>query len=70
MEVPAPNAVKLSRAVSPKFQEGSHFVYKLSAIALTYPVLFTNSLAITPWDKLVAACSPPNLITIVATVTF
>jgi len=61
-------AVKVSRAVSPKFQDGSYFAYRFCAIALTYPVIFTNSLAITPWDKLVAACALPNLFTIVATV--
>jgi malate:Na+ symporter len=62
-------AVKLTRGVSPKFQEGSYFAYRFCAVALTYPVIFTNSLAITPWDKLIAACSLPNLLTILATVT-
>jgi malate:Na+ symporter len=61
--------VKLTRAVSPKFQEGSYFGYRFCAVALTYPVIFTNSLAITPWDKLIAACSLPNLLTIIATVS-
>jgi Na+/citrate or Na+/malate symporter len=60
--------VKLARGVPPKFQESSYFAYRFCAVALTYPVIFTNSLAITPWDKLVAACALPNLCTIVATV--
>jgi len=62
-------AVKLSRAVSPQFQESSYFVYRFAAVAFTYPVIFTNSLAITPWDRLIAACAWPNLFTIVATVS-
>jgi len=61
-------AVKLTRATSPKFQEGSYFAYRFCAVAITYPVIFTNSLVITPWDKLVAACALPDLLTIVATV--
>lgn len=61
-------AVKLLRGVRPKFQEGSYFAYRFCAVTLTYPVIFTNSLAITPWDKLIAACALPNLCTIVATV--
>ena len=61
-------AVKLSRAVSPKLQEGSYFAYRFCAVALTYPVIFTNSLAITPWDRLIAACALPHLLTIVAVV--
>ena len=61
-------AIKLVRGVPPKFQESSYFAYRFCAVALTYPVIFTNSLAITPWDKLIAACAPANLGTIVATV--
>jgi malate:Na+ symporter len=60
--------VKLTRAVPPAFQQNSYYAYRFCAIALTYPVIFTNSLAITPWDKLIAACALPNLCTIVATV--
>ena len=35
---------------------------------MTYPLLFAIGVALTPWDKLVAALALPNLITIVATV--
>ncbi len=35
---------------------------------MTYPLLFAIGVAMTPWDKLVAAFNLPNLITIVATV--
>jgi Na+/citrate or Na+/malate symporter len=61
-------AIKLSRAVTPRLQEGSYFVYRFTAVAVTYPMLFSLSLAITPWDRLAAACVPGNLVTIVAVV--
>jgi len=35
---------------------------------VTYPLLFAIGVALTPWDKLMAAFTLPNLITIVATV--
>ena len=62
-------AVKLAHAVSPKLQAGAQVVYKFFASAVTYPLLFAIGVAMTPWDKLVAAFAPANLITIVATVT-
>jgi Na+/citrate or Na+/malate symporter len=60
--------VKLTSAVSPQLQEGSFVVYKFFSTAVTYPLLFAIGVALTPWDKLVAAFTVPNLITIVATV--
>ena len=60
--------VKLTQAVSPKLQEGAFVVYKFFSTAVTYPLLFAIGVAMTPWDKLVAAFTLPNLITIVATV--
>jgi CCS family citrate carrier protein len=60
--------VKLTRAVSPQLQEGAFVVYKFFATAVTYPLLFAIGVAMTPWDKLMAAFNLPNLITIVATV--
>ena len=54
--------------MSPKLQEGAFVVYKFFSTAVTYPLLFAIGVAMTPWDKLVAAFTLPNLITIVATV--
>lgn len=75
-DFPAPVAMlfvavlfKLSRAVSPQLQQGSHVVYKFFSTAVTYPLLFAIGAAMTPWEKLVAAFNVVNLITIVATVT-
>jgi malate:Na+ symporter len=60
--------VKLTRAVSPQIQQGAFVVYKFFSTAVTYPLLFAIGVSLTPWDKLVAAFTLPNLITIVATV--
>jgi len=59
---------KLSHAVSPQLQQGSHVVYKFFSTAVTYPLLFAIGVAMTPWDKLVSAFNVVNLVTIVATV--
>ncbi|RDU98095.1 2-hydroxycarboxylate transporter family protein [Trinickia dinghuensis] len=61
--------VKLARAVSPPLQEGAFVVYKFFSTAVTYPLLFAIGVAMTPWDKLTAAFTLANTVTIVATVT-
>src|SRR5207249_1682190 len=60
--------VKLTSAVSPQLQQGSYVVYKFFSTAVTYPLLFAIGVSLTPWAKLMAAFTLPNLITIVATV--
>jgi malate:Na+ symporter len=60
--------VKLTQAVSPQLQSGAYVVYKFFSTAVTYPLLFAIGVSLTPWDKLMAAFTLPNLITIVATV--
>ena len=59
---------KLTHGISPKLQAGAQIIYKFFASAVTYPLLFAIGVAMTPWDKLLAAFAPANLITIVATV--
>jgi len=61
-------AVKLSSGVPPLLQQGAGVVYKFFRTAVTYPLLFAIGVALTPWDKLMEALHPANLITIVATV--
>jgi Na+/citrate or Na+/malate symporter len=60
--------VKLTSAITPELQRGALFVYQFFARAVTYPLLFAIGVAMTPWDKLIAALAPANLVTIVATV--
>ena len=73
--LPAPVAMlflavlaKLTRAVSPELQQGGLVVYEFVRTNMTYPLLFAIGVALTPWDKLVAAFHPANIITIVSTV--
>lgn len=61
-------AVKIGMAVPPQLQHGAGIVYKFFRTAVTYPLLFAIGVAMTPWDKLMAALHPANLVTIVATV--
>ena len=60
--------VKLVSGVSPKVLSGSQVVYKFFQTSVTYPILFAVGVAITPWDKIVAAFTVINLIVIVCTV--
>jgi len=73
--LPAPVAMlflavlaKLTRAVSPELQQGGLVVYEFVRTNMTYPLLFAIGVALTPWDKLVAAFHLANIITIVSTV--
>jgi CCS family citrate carrier protein len=61
-------AVKIGMAVPPQLQQGAGVVYKFFRTAVTYPLLFAIGVAMTPWDKLMAALHPANLVTIIATV--
>jgi Na+/citrate or Na+/malate symporter len=60
--------VKLTQAVPFQLQQGAHVVYKFFSTAVTYPLLFAIGVAMTPWDKLMAAFHLANIITIVSTV--
>ena len=73
--LPAPVAMlfaavvlKLAHAVSPPLERGALVVYKFFSTAVTYPLLFAIGVALTPWDKLVAAFNVLNVVTIVVTV--
>jgi malate:Na+ symporter len=61
-------ALQLAQAVPPALQQGAYVVYQFFRRAVTYPLLFAIGVALTPWDKLMAAFALPNLLTIVATV--
>ena len=61
--------VNLTQAVPPDLTHGAYVVYQFFRRAVTYPLLFAIGVALTPWDKLMAAFALPNLLTILATVT-
>jgi malate:Na+ symporter len=60
--------IRLAQAVPPALQQGAYVVYQFFRRAVTYPLLFAIGVALTPWDKLVAAFALPNLLTIGVTV--
>jgi malate:Na+ symporter len=60
--------LKLTQAVSPALQQGAYQVYRFFSTAVTYPLLFAIGVALTPWDKLIAAFQIANIVTIVSTV--
>ncbi|MDE1918189.1 MAG: 2-hydroxycarboxylate transporter family protein [Sphingomonadales bacterium] len=60
--------LNLGRAVTPRLKSGAYAYYKFFSTAVTYPLLFAIGVALTPWDKLIAAFTPAMIITIVATV--
>ena len=73
--LPAPVAMlflvviaKLLRAVPASLEEGARVVFRFFVVAVTYPLLFSTAVALTPWHELVDAFHPANLVTIVATV--
>jgi Na+/citrate or Na+/malate symporter len=61
--------LKLGRLVSPRLERGAYVVYNFFSTAVTYPLLFAIGVALTPWDKLIAAFTLPVMLTIAATVT-
>ena len=60
--------LKLARAAPPSLEAGAATVYEFFRTAVTYPLLFAIGVSLTPWEKLMAASSPANIATIVATV--
>ena len=60
--------LKLTQAVSPSLQQGAYQVYRFFSTVVTYPLLFAIGVALTPWEKLIAAFHFANVVTIVSTV--
>lgn len=61
-------AMKLGWSVTRRLELGADAVFQIFAKVGTYPLLFMVGVAMTPWDKLIAALAPADLITIAATV--
>jgi Na+/citrate or Na+/malate symporter len=60
--------LNLGRAVTPTMRAGAYAYYKFFSTAVTYPLLFAIGVALTPWDKLIAAFTPAMVVTIIASV--
>ena len=61
-------AIKLGRMVSPQLEQGAFRNYQFFRMLVTYPLLFAIGVAKTPWEKLMSAFNPAEIITIAGTV--
>ena len=61
-------ALKLTRIVPPSLESGAYTLYRFFAVAVTYPLLFAIGVSMTPWNDLVSALAPGNMVTIFVTV--
>ena len=61
-------AAQLLQAVSPRVRGGARFMYSFFATAVTYPLMFAISVAMTPWGEIVTAFHWANILTAVVTV--
>jgi malate:Na+ symporter len=60
--------MKVTQLVSPQMARGGHIINRFFATAVTYPLLFSVGVSITPWEKLVSAFTLLNIIVVVFTV--
>ena len=61
-------AAQLFQIVSPQVKGGARFMYRFFSTAVTYPLMFAISVAMTPWGEIVGAFHWINIVTAVATV--
>ncbi|AUT59920.1 2-hydroxycarboxylate transporter family protein [Paraburkholderia terrae] len=61
-------AAQLFQAVSPRVRGGARFMYGFFSTAVTYPLMFAISVAMTPWGEIVTAFHWVNIVTAVSTV--
>jgi malate:Na+ symporter len=54
--------------VSPRVRSGARFMYGFFSTAVTYPLMFAISVAMTPWGQIVTAFHWVNIVTAVSTV--
>jgi CCS family citrate carrier protein len=61
-------AAQLFQVVSPRVRSGARFMYGFFSTAVTYPLMFAISVAMTPWGEIVMAFHWVNIVTAVSTV--
>ncbi|VVD59237.1 Citrate/malate transporter [Pandoraea iniqua] len=59
---------QLFQIVSPRVRGGARFMYSFFSTAVTYPLMFAISVAMTPWGEIVTAFHWINIVTAVSTV--
>ncbi|AJC20297.1 2-hydroxycarboxylate transporter family protein [Pandoraea pulmonicola] len=59
---------QLLQIVSPRVRGGARFMYSFFSTAVTYPLMFAISIAMTPWGEIVTAFHWINIVTAVSTV--
>lgn len=60
--------LKVCRMIPASLENDGRHVYAFFARVVTYPLLFAMGIALTPWDKFVAAFTIPTVVTVFATV--
>ncbi|WP_244197636.1 2-hydroxycarboxylate transporter family protein [Caballeronia ptereochthonis] len=61
-------AAQFFQVVSPRVRGGARFMYGFFSTAVTYPLMFAISVAMTPWGEIVTAFHWVNIVTAVSTV--
>ncbi|MCP3728704.1 2-hydroxycarboxylate transporter family protein [Paraburkholderia sp. CNPSo 3272] len=61
-------AAQFFQIVSPRVKGGARFMYGFFSTAVTYPLMFAISVAMTPWGEIVTAFHWVNIVTAVSTV--
>lgn len=61
-------ALKLANAIPARLESGARTLFTFFTTAVTYPLLFANSIAVTHWHELSSAFHVGNLLTIITTV--
>jgi Na+/citrate or Na+/malate symporter len=61
-------AAQLFQIVSPRVRSGARFMYGFFSTAVTYPLMFAISVAMTPWGEIVTAFHWVNILTALSTV--
>ncbi|BFG73978.1 citrate/malate transporter CimH [Paraburkholderia terrae] len=61
-------AAQLFQVVSPRVRGGARFMYGFFSTAVTYPLMFAISVAMTPWGEIVTAFHWVNIVTAISTV--
>ncbi|PTB21824.1 malate permease [Trinickia symbiotica] len=61
-------AAQLFQVVSPRVRGGARFMYGFFSTAVTYPLMFAISVAMTPWGEIITAFHWINIATAVSTV--